>query len=124
MRFFFAPFFPVIGRKEEKMTKETNTVGSRIRECRKALGLSQEALAELLYMKKNTISRYENDEHDIPSSNIVALAEALETTPDYLLLGKTEEDPWMKDVIRVLGSIQDPAMRKLALDQLKCIASV
>ena len=106
------------------MTKETNTIGARIRECRKALGLSQEALAELLYMKKNTISRYENDEHDIPSSNIVALAEALETTPDYLLLGKTEEEPWMKDVIRVLGSIQDPAMRKLALDQLKCIASV
>ena len=88
------------------------------------MGLSQEALAELLYMKKNTVSRYENDEHDIPSSNIVALAEALETTPDYLLLGKTEEDTWMKDVIRVLGSIQDPAMRKLALDQLKCIASV
>ena len=124
MRFFFAPFFPVIGRKEEKMTKEKNTVGSRIRECRKAMGLSQEALAELLYMKKNTICRYENDEHDIPSSNIVALAEALETTPDYLLLGKTEEDPWMKDVIRVLGSIKDPTMRKLALDQLKCIASV
>jgi transcriptional regulator with XRE-family HTH domain len=77
------------------MTKETNTIGARIRECRKALGLSQEALAE-----------------------------ALETTPDYLLLGKTEEELWMKDVIRVLGGIQDPAMRKLALDQLKCIASV
>lgn len=63
-------------------------------------------------------------EHDIPSSNIVTLAEALETTPDYLLLGKTEEESWMNDVIRVLGSIQDPAMRKLALNQLKCIASV
>ena len=121
---FLHPFSRSSAGKREKMTKEKNTVGSRIRECRKALGLSQEALAELLYMKKNTISRYENDEHDIPSSNIVALAEALETTPDYLLLGKTEEEPWMKDVIRVLGSIKDPAMRKLALDQLKCIASV
>ncbi len=72
----------------------------------------------------NKAREYENDEHDIPSSNIVALAEALETTPDYLLLGKTEEELWMKDVIRVLGGIQDPAKRKLALDQLKCIASV
>lgn len=43
------------------MTKETNTIGSRIRECRKALGLSQEALAELLYVQKNTICRYEKD---------------------------------------------------------------
>ena len=124
MRFFFAPFFPVIGRKEKRMVTESNTVGARIRECRKAMGYSQEELAELLYMKKNTICRYERDEHDIPASNIVALAEALETTPDYLLLGKTEEDSWMKDVMRVLGSIQDPTMRKLALDQLKCIASV
>ncbi len=99
------------------MREETNTIGARIKECRKAMGLSQEALAELLYMKKNTICRYENDEHDIPSSNIVALAKALNTTPDYLLLGKTEEDPWMKDVLRVLGSIKDPAMNGI---MIKC----
>ena len=46
-------FSPVIGRKEEKMNTN-NTIGTRIKECRKAMGLSQEALAELLYMKKNT----------------------------------------------------------------------
>ena len=30
----------------------------------------------------------------------------------------------MEDVMQVLSEIKDPAMRKLALDQLKCIASV
>ena len=106
------------------MTKETNTIGARIRECRKAMGLSQEALAELLYVKKNTICRYEKDEHDIPSSSIVALAKALHTTLNYLLMGETEEDPWMEDVMQVLSEIKDPAMRKLAIDQLKCIARI
>ena len=106
------------------MTKETNTIGARIRECRKAMGLSQEALAELLYVKKNTICRYEKDEHDIPSSSIVALAKALHTTPNYLLMGEAEEDPWMEDVMQVLSEIKDPAMRKLAIDQLKCIARI
>lgn len=106
------------------MTKEKNTVGSRIRECRKAMGLSQEALAELLYVKKNTICRYEKDEHDTPSSSIVALAKALHTTPNYLLMGETEEDPWMEDVMQVLSEIKDPTMRKLSIDQLKCIARI
>ncbi len=104
------------------MEKETETIGSRIRECRKALGLSQEALAELLYMKKNTICRYEKDEHDIPASVVVALAGALHTTPNHLLLGESEGDPWMEDALQVLACIRDPLLRKLAVNQLRCIA--
>ncbi len=106
------------------MTKETNTIVSRIRECRKALGLSQEALAELLYVKKNTICRYEKDEHDIPSGVIVALAKALHTTTNYLLMGETKEDPWAEDVMQILSEIKNTTMRKLAIDQLKCIARI
>ena len=121
---FCALFFRSSAGKRENMTKEKNTVGSRIRECRKAMGLSQEALAELLYVKKNTICRYEKDEHDTPSSSIVALAKALHTTPNYLLMGETEEDPWMEDVMQVLSEIKDPTMRKLSIDQLKCIARI
>ena len=76
-------------------------------------------MAELLYMKKNTICRYEKDEHDIPSSSLVAIAKVLHTTPNYLLLGEVEEESWMEDALQVLCSIKDPAMRKLALKQLK-----
>ncbi len=105
-------------------TTGNGTIGERIKECRNSLGMSQEELAEILYMKQNTICRYERDEHDIPASNVVALARALNTTPDYLLLGKTEEDPWMKAAMQVLAGINDPEMRKLALKKLKCIAEV
>ena len=55
---------------------------------------------------------------------IVALAKALHTTPNYLLMGETEEDPWAEDVMQILSEIKDPAMRKLAIDQLKCIAQI
>ena len=46
------------------------------------------------------------------------------TTPNYLLMGETEEDPWMEDVMQVLSEIKDPAMRKLAINQLRCIACI
>ena len=55
---------------------------------------------------------------------LFALAKALHTTPNYLLMGETEEDPWMEDVMQVLSEIKDPTMRKLAIDQLKCIARI
>lgn len=47
------------------MNTELNTIGKRIKACRKEIGYSQEKLAEILYMKKSTISAYENGVHDI-----------------------------------------------------------
>ena len=106
------------------MNKNENTIGSRIRECRKAMGYSQEKLAELLYMKKGTISKYENDQNDIPSSMVIELAKVLHTTPNYILLGTTNDASWEEDVMKILRKISDPSMRKLAIKQLECIAAV
>ena len=103
------------------------TIGERIKECRKDLGMSQEALAEILYMKKSTISKYEKDSRDIPASTIICLSEALETSPNYLLLGSdgtVKEDEWVESVIQVLKKIIEPRLRDLALEQLKCIANM
>ena len=78
----------------------------------------------MLYMKKTTICRYEKDEHDIPASVIVELAKALQTTPNYLLMGESDENSWEEDMIRIMERITDPAMRKLAIQQLQCIADM
>ena len=88
------------------------------------MGLSQEALTEVLYMKKAAISKYENDQNDIPSSTVIELANALNTSPHYILLGTTEEEPWEEDVMRVLKKISDPSMRKLTIKQLECFTSI
>lgn len=106
------------------MNNELNTIGARIRACRKEMGYSQETLAAMLYMKKTTICRYEKDEHDIPASVIVELAKALQTTPNYLLMGESDENSWEEDMIRIMERITDPAMRKLAIQQLQCIADM
>ena len=101
------------------MSKEINTVGTRIRECRKEMGYSQETLAAMLYMKKTTICKYEKDQHDIPSSVLVELAKALHTTPNYLLLGDVEEDDWMDDMIQMLEKIKDLKKRKMVKKQIE-----
>lgn len=49
-------------------TDAGNTMGTRIREMRKAAGMSQEQLAEILCTKKATISAYENDHIDIKAA--------------------------------------------------------
>lgn len=49
-------------------TNAENTMGTRIREMRKAAGMSQEQLAEILCTKKATISAYENDHIDIKAA--------------------------------------------------------
>ena len=58
-------------------TDAGNTMGTRIREMRKAAGMSQEQLAEILCTKKATISAYENDHIDIKSSIVLEIAKAL-----------------------------------------------
>ena len=106
------------------MSKEINTVGTRIRECRKEMGYSQETLAAMLYMKKTTICKYEKDQHDIPSSVLLELAKALHTTPNYLLLGDVEEDDWMDDMIQMLEKIKRPEYRELVKKQIEMLAEI
>lgn len=58
----------------------------RIRQRREMLGLSQDELAKKLgYKSRSSINKIEKGENDIPQSKIVAFAEALNTTPEYLM---------------------------------------
>ena len=67
---------------------EVNTMGARIRECRKKMGMTQEELGEKLCCKKSLISQYENNKVDIKGSVIVELAGVLDSTAGYLLNGE------------------------------------
>ena len=67
------------------------TVGERIKAVREQRGLSVIELAERLGKARSTIYRYESDEiQDMPTTVLEPLAEALNTTPAYLM-GWTEE---------------------------------
>ena len=68
------------------------TLYDRIKSRRIELGLTVEELSHKMgYKDKSSISKIENGKADIPQSKIAAFADALETTPAYLM-GWNETD--------------------------------
>lgn len=63
-----------------------DTTGARIRQLREALGLSQDDLAMLLnYKSRSSINKIELGERNLTQSKIKAIADALHTTPAYIM---------------------------------------
>ena len=62
------------------------TIGERIKQRRKELGLSVDELAEMLHKNRATIYRYESNEIEkLPTTVLEPLAKALGVTPAYLM---------------------------------------
>lgn len=62
------------------------TVGKRIKERRKELKMSADALGKKLGKDRSTVFRYENgDIEKLPIDILEPIAEALQTTPAYLM---------------------------------------
>ena len=62
------------------------TIGERIKQRRQELGLSQEDLAKRLGNKSRaSVCTVEKDKEDLTTDRIRKYAEALETTPSYLM---------------------------------------
>ena len=58
----------------------------RIKLRRKQLGLTQDDLASMIgYSNRSAIARIENGSIDLPQSKIIAFADALKTTPGWLM---------------------------------------
>ena len=109
-------FFGSPGKKEKmNISIKEETLGQRIRAQRIRLGMTQEELAEVTYIPKPTISNYENDRIDIKSSVIAELANALQTDPNYLILGEKAtkaDDGFMNEAAELFSKITDPKMHR------------
>ncbi len=68
-----------------------NTIGTRIAQKRKVLGLTQEELAQKLGVSSQAVSKWENDISCPDISLLPQLAKVLGCTTDELLSGKTDE---------------------------------
>lgn len=67
------------------------TTGDRIRRRREEIGMTQEELARKLgYTSATTVSKLELGANNLRQSKIKALADALQTTPEYIM-GWTEQ---------------------------------
>ena len=65
-------------------------VGSQIKKLRSALGLSQEELAEKIYVTRQTISNWENEKSYPDIHSLLALSSLFEISLDQLIKGDIE----------------------------------
>ncbi len=65
--------------------------GTKIREVRKARGMSQDELAELASLNRVTVTKYESGRVEPGAQALARIADALEVSADELL-GRTEEN--------------------------------
>ena len=78
-------------------------IGIRIMQRRKALGLSQEELAEQVGLSKNHISNIECGKSLPTTRFILQICSILGETPDYYLIGKiTEETDRISELVKRL----------------------
>lgn len=59
-----------------------------LREARKSIGISQEDLAELVGVTRQTVSKWESEECFPQTEKLVSISQALNVSIDYLLTGK------------------------------------
>ncbi|MCK9403909.1 MAG: helix-turn-helix domain-containing protein [Chitinophagaceae bacterium] len=100
------------------------TFGKKIREIREEKSISQTDLAQVLGTNHSLIGKYEKDEVKPSIDVIKKLAEALGTTPGYLLDDSTDLD-FLKDVAMLkrfndLNTLPEPDKEHIlyALDSL------
>lgn len=105
---------PLYDKIRAKVGDFMATLYDRIKSRRTELGLTVEELAHKMgYKDKSSISKIENGKADIPQSKIAAFADALQTTPAYLM--GWEEQPEPKKPIIPPGFEPMPKMKKIPL---------
>ncbi len=68
------------------------TLGKRIKEQRKSCGLSQEKVADLLGISRQSVTKWENGQSVPSTKNLFKLAEILGTTVDMLIFSKESSE--------------------------------
>ena len=74
-----------MNNSREALTLEK--IGARIRIKRESLGMTQQELADMVNVTRNTISRYENGETEVGVITLNNIADALSVTVLWLLFG-------------------------------------
>jgi transcriptional regulator with XRE-family HTH domain len=66
----------------------------RLKDLREDSDLTQRELADLLHIKQNTYSQYENGQRQLPLDCLIALAKYYKTSTDYILGLTDERNPY------------------------------
>ena len=117
------------------------TVGQRIADQRRRVGIrrekrvTQQELADAIEVSKSTVAAWEGDAQLPAGENLLKLAKALHTTPEYLLHGDSRPDgpshdddravEWFRDLEQVTRNLEGTAPKgegkQFKRDQLELI---
>lgn len=117
-------------------------VGSRLRQRRMLLGISQEQLAEMLGLTFQQVQKYERGTNRVSASRLFQLARTLDTPitwffddmdnepsgeqPEPASAGTDETDPMSRretlELVRVYSRIDDRKLRKKLYEMAKALA--
>ncbi len=90
----------------QRSLKDINIeVGTRIKEKRKAQGLTRERLAELSGYSANFIQEVERGRSGLSSESLRAISQALKTSADSLLFGFVPDD--CSYLVKLLASVPE-----------------
>lgn len=103
---------------------QRSAIAQRLREARKAAGLSQGQVAKLLQMHRPTVSEIEAGNRRVPAEELVKFAETYDVTVSWLL-GETAEqldvsDPRLQLAARELSKLKSDDLDRL----LRLLASM
>ena len=68
----------------------------RLKDLREDMDLTQKQVADVLNVKQNTYSQYENGIHELPLDALIKLARFYGTSTDYILRLPDEPKPYPK----------------------------
>lgn len=88
-----------MNNSREALTLEK--IGARIRIKRESLGMTQQKLADMVNVTRNTISRYENGETEIGVIMLKNIADALSVTVLWLLFGFDYENDIYNNLLKL-----------------------
>ena len=68
------------------------TIGKRIAKCRKEKNYSQEYIAELLDVSRQAVSKWETDQTEPDTGNLIKLAKVFNVSVEYLANGENQTE--------------------------------
>jgi len=84
-------------------------IGLRIKAARMNRGISQDALSEKVSVKRETINQWEAETRQIKAGDLLALANALDVSADYLIGRIDRETSSLTDICKATGLTQEAA---------------
>lgn len=102
-----------MGQEESRI--DYDALGRRIKQIRRQKGLTQETLSEKVGCITSHISNIENNHTKVSLGMLLAIANALNTTIDYLLSAQyaNSSDALTNEILRILATCSDEKKEKI-----------